>query len=117
MEPLFKASGILPLNMLCDFLKLQFIQKFTQIFLSISFKDTWVSNKIRRADQEQIELRNREDLNIPFAWLTTTSLFPLHSFPKLWSSFGNEQIKFTRNVFEFNKLFKNHFFITSEFCV
>ena len=108
-EPLFKASGILPLNMLCEFFKLQFMQKFTQNFLPISFNDTWISNRMRRVDQEQIELRNSEDLDVPFARLTTTSRFPLHSFPKLWSSFSNEQIKFTRNVIEFNKLLKQHF--------
>ena len=108
-EPLFKASGILPLNMLCEFCKLQFMQKFTQNFLPISFNDTWISNRMRRVDQEQIELRNSEDLDVPFARLTTTSRFPLHSFPKLWSSFSNEQIKFTRNVIEFNKLLKQHF--------
>ena len=108
-EPLFKVSGILPLNMLCDFFRLHIMQKFVQNFLPISFNDTWISNKIRRAEQDQIELRNSDDLDIPFARLTTTSRFPLHSFPKLWSSFGDEQIKFTRNAVEFNKLLKNHF--------
>jgi len=77
----FQASGILPLKELCEFFKLQFMQKFTQGFLPISFNDTWVSNKIRRAGQEQIELRNSEDLDIPFARLTTTSRHPLHNFP------------------------------------
>jgi hypothetical protein len=85
------------------------MQKFTQGFLPLSFEDTWVSNRIRRADQNQIELRNSDDLNIPFARLSSTLRHPLCSFPKLWESFENEQIKFTRNTVEFNKLLKAHF--------
>jgi hypothetical protein len=85
------------------------MQKFTQGFLPTSFNDTWVSNRIRRVDQEQIELRNSDDLNIPFARLSATERHPLCFFPKLWTSFESEQIKFTRNVIEFNKLLKNHF--------
>jgi hypothetical protein len=108
-EPLFKAGDILPLNSLCEFFKLQFMQKFSQGFLPSSFDDTWVSNKIRRAGQNQIELRNNDDLNIPFARLSSTLRHPLCSFPKIWDSFENEQIKFTRNIIEFNKVLKNHF--------
>jgi len=108
-EPLFKSSGILPLSNLCEFFKLQFMQRFTQGFLPISFEDTWVSNRIRRADQDQIELRNAEELNIPFARLTSTERHPLCSFPKLWAAFEDEQIKFTRNIVEFNSLLKEHF--------
>jgi len=108
-EPLFKASEILPLEHLCEFFKLQFMQNFIQGFLPVSFEDTWISNKIRRAGQEQIELRNSEDINIPFARLTSTERHPLCSFPKIWSSFDNEQIKFTRNIVEFNISLKKHF--------
>jgi hypothetical protein len=108
-EPLFKASGILPLPNLCEFFKLQFMQRFTQGFLPISFEDTWISNRIRRAGQDQIELRNADDLSIPFARLTSTERHPLCSFPKLWAAFENEQIKFTRNIVEFNNLLKEHF--------
>jgi hypothetical protein len=105
-EPLFKASGILPLSNLCEFFKLQFMQRFSQGFLPISFEDTWISNRIRRAGQDQIELRNAEELNIPFARLTSTERHPLCSFPKLWAAFDDEQIKFTRNIVEFNSLLK-----------
>ena len=108
-EPLFKSSGILPLNYLCEFFKLQFMQKFSQGFLPSSFEDTWITNRIRRADQDQIELRNSDDLNIPYARLTSTERHPLCTFPKIWAAFENEQIKFTRNIIEFNKLLKNHF--------
>jgi hypothetical protein len=108
-EPLFKNFGILPLTLLCEYFKVQFMQKFTQGFLPLSFNDVWITNAIRRADQDQVELRNKDDLNIPFARLTSTERQPLTFFPKIWSSFPDEQIKFTRNVKEFNKLLKNHY--------
>jgi hypothetical protein len=66
-EPLFKKSEILPLMSLCEFFKLQFRQQFVQGFLPVTFSETWVTNAIRRLDQPQIELRNRNYINIPFA--------------------------------------------------
>jgi hypothetical protein len=40
-----------------------------------------------------------------YAGLSTSERQPLPSFPKIWSMFHDEQIKFTRNVIiEFNKL-------------
>ena len=108
-EPLFKVCEILPLEQLCEFFKLQFMQHFIQGYLPVSFEDTWVSNRIRRAGQDQIELRNNEVLNIPFARLSSTERHPLCSFPKLWSSFANEQIKFIRNIVDFNTQLKTHF--------
>jgi len=108
-EPLFKSCGILPLNYLCEYFKVQFMQKFTQGFLPSSFDDVWISNKIRRAGQEQVELRNNDDINIPFACLCSTQRQPLSSFPKIWASFPDEGIKFIRNVVEFNLELKMYY--------
>ena len=108
-EPLFKKSAILPLPYLCEYFKVQFMQKFTQGFLPSSFNEVWVTNAIRRADQDHVELRNDSDLNIPFARLSSTERQPLSSFPKIWSNFPDEHIKFTRNVIEFNNLLKQHY--------
>jgi hypothetical protein len=66
------------------YFKVQFMQKFTQGFLPSSFNDVWVTNAVRRADQDHVELRNDADINIPFA-------------------------RFTRNVIEFNNLLKQHY--------
>jgi hypothetical protein len=76
------------------------MQKFTQGFLPLPFNDVWVTNAIRRADQDLVELHDDSDFNIPFARLTSTGRQPLSSFPKIWSNFPDEQIKFTRNVIE-----------------
>jgi hypothetical protein len=108
-EPLFKSCGILPLKYLCDYFKVQFMQKFTQGFLPSSFDDVWISNKIRRAGQEQVELRNNDDINIPFARLCSTQRQPLTGFPKIWASFPDERIKFIRNVVEFNSELKVYY--------
>ena len=65
------------------------------------------SNKIRKAGQDQVELRNNDDINIPFARLSSTQRQPLSGFPKIWASFPDERIKFIRNVVEFNLELKN----------
>jgi hypothetical protein len=85
------------------------MQKFTQGFLPSSFEDVWISNKIRRAGQDQVELRNNDDIDIPFARLSSTQRQPLTGFPKLWASFPDERIKFIRNVVEFNNELKLYF--------
>ena len=109
-EPLFKACKILPLLSLIDFFKLQFMQQFSQGFLPISFNDTWVTNAIRLFGQDHITLRNENELLVPFARLTSTSIFPLTSFPKLWHNFPDERIKFIRCKNEFNMELKAYFF-------
>ena len=108
-EPLFKSSEILPFNSLCDFFKLQFMQNFSQGFLPSSFSNTWITNAIRRADQPQIELRNSQNIHIPFSRTTQTDKQPLTAFPKLWDEFPDNQIKFIRNRAEFNFELKNIF--------
>ena len=108
-EPLFKSCEILPLKSLCSYFKVQFMQKFTQGFLPSSFNDVWISNSVRRAGQNQVELRNEDDINIPFARLVMTSRQPLTDFPRIWDSFPDERIKFIRNVSEFNNELKKHY--------
>ena len=108
-EPLFKQMNVLPFPQLCTFFKLQFMQQFTQGFLPSSFNDIWISNRIRRATQDQIELRNDNDIAVPFSRTITISRMPLYSFPKIWAEFPSEQIKILRNKVEFNFELKKHF--------
>jgi hypothetical protein len=63
-EPLFKKCAILHFLDLCEYFKVQFMQKFTQGFLPASFNEVWVTNAIRRANQDHVELRNDDDINI-----------------------------------------------------
>ena len=108
-EPLFKKLGVLPFPMLCQFFKLQFMQRYVQNFLPSSFDNTWITNRIRLANQPHIELRNIDDYHIPFARTNLISLQPLISFPRIWEEFPDEQIKFIRNKPEFNHKLKEHF--------
>jgi hypothetical protein len=106
-EPLFKNLRILPFPKLCLFFKVQFMQQFTQKFLPAIFNNTWVTNSIRRAGQNHVELRNDENLAIPFSRTITISRLPIFSFPRIWEEFPSEHIKFLRNKIEFNFELKN----------
>ena len=108
-EPLFKKLQILPLPDLISFNKLQFMQRFNQNFLPTSFNDTWVRNSIRNIGENDIQLRNFDQLRQVHSNLTTLDLFPLYSFPKIWQDFPDEQIKIIRKPLEFDAKLKNYF--------
>ena len=108
-EPLFKKLQILPLPDLISFNKLQFMQRFNQNFLPSYFNDTWVKNSIRNIGENDIQLRNFDQLRLTHANLTSLDLFPLYNFPKLWQDFPNEQIKIIRKPSEFDAKLKDFF--------
>ena len=82
---------------------------FHSRFLPDSFANTWTTNRIRHDGQAEIELRNDDNLNIPFARTNLISLQPLISFPKIWENFPDDRIKFIRNKTEFNLELKKHY--------
>jgi hypothetical protein len=108
IEPLFKASNILPLPKLCEYFKLQFVQRFIQGFLPASFNNIWITNEARRSETVSMVLRNHDEFYMPTSRLHSFDNFPLYSFPRSWVNFQNENIKFIRNVLEFNLSLKNH---------
>jgi hypothetical protein len=108
-EPLFKKLNILPLPMLSEFFKIQFMQHFVQKFLPEPLLSMWITNAIRRLDQAEIQLRDDDLLHIPFARTNATSRFPLTSFPMLWENFPDGEIKFLRNKIEFNSKLKSFY--------
>ena len=104
-EPLFKKLPDLIL-----FNKLQFMQRINHNFLpSSTFNDTWVKNSIRNIGENDIQLRNFDQLRLTHANLTTLDLFPLYNFPKIWQEFPEEQIKIIRKPSEFEAKLKNSF--------
>ena len=108
-EPLFKKLQILPLPDLITFNKLQFMQQFSQKFLPISFDSIWVRNSIRNIGENEIQLRNRDQLqNIP-SNLVSLDIFPLFSYPKIWQDFPDENIKFIRKTSSFDLKLKTYF--------
>jgi hypothetical protein len=101
--PLFKKLNILPFTDLVKFFNLQFMQRYIQGFLPISFRDVWLTNEARRnQDNVNIVLRNSENLHIPFARLSSSLRQPYVLLPKLWSDFTQEDIKIVRNKLDFN---------------
>jgi hypothetical protein len=108
-EPLLKKCGILPLPDLADFFKIQFMHRFSQHFLPLSFSDTWVRNNIRNIGENEIMLRNANTLQIPFSRLVSTDKHPLVAFPRIWENFPDLHIKFMRSKNEFDQKLKKYF--------
>jgi hypothetical protein len=110
-ESLFKVSAILPLPLLTDFFKLQFMHLYKNDLLPISFRNTWVTNAMRREDMDAPTLRNHDDYYVPPARLSSVDLHPLVYFPKLWNNFINDfnLIGSTANKDVFKKELKTHF--------
>ena len=108
-ETLFKNSKILPLPSLINYFKLQFMHRFTINVLPKSFEFTWTRNLERRTNNDQPSLRNEQDIFIPYTRLSSTDLFPLSNFPRLWTNFADAEIKNLTSVPLFNSKLKEHF--------
>jgi hypothetical protein len=108
-EPILKQLNILPLDDLCNFFDLQFMQQFIQNFLPDSFNDMWALNVLRRNEDFHLHLRNDANYDVPFARTSMTERQPLTRIPKSWCDFSAEEIKIIRNKKAFNKDLKNHF--------
>jgi len=108
-EPLFKREEILPLPDLVNFFKLQFIQRFSHGFLPTSFNHIWARNVIRNIGENDIQLRNNDQLQPPPSRLALTDRLPSFNFIKVWLQFPDEQLKFTRNKIEFDNKLKNFY--------
>ena len=108
-EPIFKNLNILPLPDLIEFTKLQFMHRFTQKYLPVSFNNTWVRNSIRNIGENEILLRNANQLKLNTHRLSTFAKNPLFDFPKIWELFPDNQLKFIRNTLVFDTKLKNYF--------
>ena len=73
--------------------KIQFMQRMKHNFLPESFNDVWVLNRIRNIGNNEIQLRNFNQLQLHTSQLTSLNNHPLYLFPKIWESFGEESIK------------------------
>ena len=87
------ANSTSSLSDLLSFNKLQFMQIFNQNFLPSPFNDTWVKHSLRVIGENDIQLRNFDQLRLTLANLTYLAYFPFTTSPKLWQDFLDEQIK------------------------
>ena len=108
-EPIFKKLNILPLPDLIHFTKLQFMHRFSQKFLPESFSATWVKNAIRNIGENEIMLRNFNQIRLDTHRLSSFAKNPLFDFPKIWESFPDANLKFLRNKTEFDTKLKLYF--------
>jgi hypothetical protein len=57
-----------------------------------------------------LALRNRQNVNISYELLHTSTIQPLRNLPKMWSQFTNENIKIIGNKIELNNESKKNIF-------
>ena len=88
------------------------MHRYVQGFLPTAFRNIWITNHERRRinnnEDLQRTLRNSENLNIPFARLSTSLKQPYFNLPVTWSNFDQPAIKIIRNMPEFNFKLKTH---------
>lgn len=113
-EPIFKKLRILPLPLLIEFFKVQFMFNFVKNDIPVAFANYWVINREVRLrnlnvnEEDLFELRNDYDFFIPFSRLVNTENFPYISYPKLWNNFRDSPLTLAKNKVEFkNKLKEN----------
>jgi hypothetical protein len=109
-EPLFKATGILPLKYLTSFFKLLFMYDFMHNLLPDSFSNCWRTNAtVRNADRPDNDRPLRDDhlLYVPFVRLEQYFKFPLSDYPRMWNDFNNAVSANTRGTFK--SLLKEYF--------
>ena len=79
------------------------MQRFSQKMLPISFNDIWVKNNVRNIGENEIQLRNYNQLQPVHSTLAKLDIFPLYN----WQDFPNEQIKIIRKTAEFDQKLKS----------
>ena len=94
------------------------MQRFKQHFLPAAFEDTWTSNAIRRDGQDQICLRNDNNLYIPPARLSQTSNHPLTNLPRKWESIADvHSVTILRDKKEFDQALKIYYLKKLRVCL
>jgi hypothetical protein len=76
--------------------------------LPISFLNVWPTNFELRNDVNPIQLRNDNELHIPFSRLDSCKRFPMYDFPRTWNNFDDE-IKALNSRSQFKKATKKFF--------
>ena len=88
-EPIFKKLEILPLNLQLTFNKLVFIHSCLYEHSPVVFHNRWIKNRERRAQDGDLgpDLRNDNDLFVPFSRTDFISRFPTLTFPNCGITF------------------------------
>jgi len=109
-SPLFRREGILPLNLLIQYNKSNFMQGIVQGRAPSILNNIWLTNMQNRqlTNTYDRELRNDSEFYIPLARTNQISRFPLISLPQLWNSLPPD-LTIVRNTAEFKNKTFNYF--------
>jgi hypothetical protein len=80
---------MLPLLLLKDYLKIQFMRQLSLIYLPVSLNTTWNKNAARRVGTDPTVFGNDDDFHFHLAPLSCTERRPMISFPKFWNDLAN----------------------------
>jgi exonuclease III len=103
-RPLFKDLNILPFESLSRYFKLKFMYEYLNNLLPRSFNNMWP----RRGELNgNYNLRNNNNLTVPFSRINLVERLPLCSLPSTWNSFNDrDNIKNAINLNQFKKQLK-----------
>jgi hypothetical protein len=96
--PLFTKLRILPLNELILYTRSLLMHSFIHKYGPATFHEEWQTNASRN---QNVELRNRDDLYVPTATSDQVSKLPIIAFAKLWNNLHAEK------MYQNPALFKN----------
>ena len=86
-EPIFKKLEILPLHLQIKFNNLVFIHSSIYKTAPEVLINRWIKNREKRAQQGDFgpDLRNDDEMSIPFCRYDFVSRFPYFNLPRLWN--------------------------------
>lgn len=102
-DPQFKQLSILKFEDLLNFSRIDFFHSLFHHLLPTSFSSVWTM-------KDTLNLRNMLDYNIPFARLDFSERLPLHTFPRVWNNFENQDVKSIYDKKLFRREVKTWFF-------
>jgi hypothetical protein len=105
---LFKKADVLPLPSLIKFSQLQFMHSYVHDLIPSSFERIWATNFNRRNEENRPNLRNDQDIEVPFARTNFAQKMPLSAFPKMWNELSNV-VKYDPNRIVFSNKLKTCF--------
>ena len=103
--PLFLTYGILPFDKILYFNKMRFMHGLIHGYNVRTFANTWPINAHRNLE---VNLRNQNELILPFPRFEGFKRFPLYDFAKNWNELG--PMKLTPNPTTFTVWLKNEIF-------
>ena len=85
------------------------MHRFSQNFLPTSFDQVWSQNNVRTIGENEIQLNNQNQFQLPPSRTALTNRLLTCNFARTWEQFPDEQIKFIRKKTEFDSKLKKFY--------